>query len=50
MPPKDPLPVVVAIRTLLALAACTQAPAPTVTAEPASAILAQRNASSAGPE
>lgn len=33
MPPKDPLPVVVAIGTLLALAACTQAPAPTVTAK-----------------
>jgi len=33
MPPKYPLPVLVAIGTLLALAACTQAPAPIVTAE-----------------
>ncbi|MCA0422578.1 MAG: hypothetical protein LCH61_04505 [Proteobacteria bacterium] len=33
MPPKDPLPIVIAIGALLALAACTQALAPTVTAE-----------------
>ena len=33
MPLKYPLPVLVAIGTLLALAACTQAPAPTATAE-----------------
>ena len=33
MPPKDPLTVLAAIGTLLALAACTPAPAPTVTAE-----------------
>lgn len=33
MPPKYPPPVLVAIGTLLALAACTQVPAPTATTE-----------------